>query len=78
MTSADIISKVQTLWFTNDFCRTSILAYPVSEQSKCQRNKEISEDDLKRFEDEIQKLTDDHVKKIDEIISHKEKEIMEV
>ena len=42
------------------------------------KNKEISEDDLKRFEDEIQKLTDDHVKKIDEIISHKEKEIMEV
>jgi len=43
-----------------------------------EKNKEISEDELKRFEDEIQKLTDEHVKKIDEIIIHKEKEIMEV
>lgn len=39
--------------------------------------KEISEDDLFRLQDEIQKVTDDHIKKIDEIVADKEKEILE-
>jgi ribosome recycling factor len=45
---------------------------------KEEKDKNISEDDLKRFEDEVQKITDEHTKKIDEIIEHKEKEIMSV
>lgn len=45
---------------------------------KEEKAKNISEDDLKRFEDEVQKITDDHTEKVDEIIEHKEKEIMEV
>jgi ribosome recycling factor len=39
--------------------------------------KEISEDDLFRLQDEIQKVTDDHIKKIDGIVADKEKEILE-
>lgn len=38
----------------------------------------ISEDDEKRFENEIQKMTDDAVKKIDEMLASKEKDIMQV
>lgn len=38
----------------------------------------ISEDDLKRGEDEIQKLTDKIVEEINEIGENKEKEIMEI
>lgn len=38
---------------------------------------EISEDDSFRGQDEVQKITDDYVKKVDEAISEKEKEIME-
>lgn len=45
---------------------------------KEEKAKNISEDDLKRFEDEVQKITDDHTNKIDEMIEHKEKEIMAV
>ncbi len=45
---------------------------------KMQKDKKISEDDLKRLEKDIQKLTDDHVKKIDEMLAAKEKEIMQV
>ncbi len=45
---------------------------------KEEKNKEISEDDLKRFEEEVQKITDGHTERIDEMIEHKEKEIMEV
>lgn len=38
----------------------------------------ISEDDLKRYQDEAQKVTDRYVKKIDEVVAEKEKEIMEI
>ena len=39
---------------------------------------EITEDDLKDLENEIQKLTDKFVKKIDGIIAEKEREVLEV
>ncbi|MBN1383557.1 MAG: ribosome recycling factor [Elusimicrobia bacterium] len=40
--------------------------------------KKITEDERFKSQDELQKLTDSNVKKIDEILLHKEKEIMEV
>ena len=39
---------------------------------------EITEDDQKKLEDEMQKLTDASIKKIDGICAEKNKEIMEV
>jgi ribosome recycling factor len=38
----------------------------------------ISEDDLRRSEKELQHLTDQFVAEVDEILGHKEKELMEV
>jgi ribosome recycling factor len=43
-----------------------------------QKNKEMSEDELKKSLDEVQKITDTYVNKVDEVLLHKEKEIMEV
>jgi ribosome recycling factor len=43
-----------------------------------QKKKTISEDDLKRTSERVQKETDQGVLKIDEIVQKKEKEIMEV
>ena len=40
--------------------------------------KDISEDDEKKFEKIIQNLTDEHIKKIDEKVISKEKEIMTI
>ena len=49
------------------------------EDSKNQKkNGEITEDDVKNIEKDIQKLTDNYIKDIDNIIAAKEKEIMEV
>lgn len=45
---------------------------------KLEKDKEISEDDHKRGEKEIQELTDQYVKKIDDIVEAKEKELMEI
>lgn len=42
------------------------------------KNSEITEDDLRDGENEIQKITDEFVKKVDEAVAAKEKEIMEI
>ena len=42
-----------------------------------EKDKEISEDDLKKGLDQIQKLTDDEIKVVDEIVAKKEDEILE-
>ncbi|MDQ5819934.1 MAG: ribosome recycling factor [Actinomycetota bacterium] len=39
---------------------------------------EVGDDDERRAEDRVQKLTDEHTKAIDEALKHKEAEIMEV
>ncbi|MXO84965.1 ribosome recycling factor [Altererythrobacter aurantiacus] len=41
-----------------------------------EKKKEISEDDRKRSEDEVQKLTDKHVAEIDDVVAKKVQEIM--
>ncbi len=41
-------------------------------------DKQISEDDERRAETEIQKITDGHVAKVDQILEVKEKDLMEV
>ena len=45
---------------------------------KMQKASEITEDDLKESENDIQKLTDKKVKEIEDILAKKEKEILEV
>ncbi len=45
---------------------------------KLEKNHEISEDQLKDYLDDVQELTDEHIKKIDEIMKTKEEEILKV
>jgi len=45
---------------------------------KQQKAKEISEDDLHRSMDDVQKIADDHIKGIETLLADKEKEMMEV
>ena len=42
------------------------------------RDGEVGDDDERRAEERAQKLTDEHVKRIDELLKRKEEEIMEV
>ena len=46
--------------------------------SKVKKLEKISEDDKTRAENEVQKLTDEHIRQIDALIVSKEAEIMEV
>ncbi len=45
---------------------------------KMEKDGELTEDDLKKGLDQVQKMTDDGVRKIDEMVSKKEKEVLEV
>ena len=45
---------------------------------KSKKDSESTEDDKKRFSDEMQKLTDKYIKVIDEMVSSKEKDVMTV
>ena len=50
----------------------------MDDAKKAQKAAVLTEDELKKFETELQKATDDHVKKIDEALKTKEQEIMQV
>lgn len=50
----------------------------IDEYKKLQKNSEITEDDLRSAEKDIQDLTDKNVKELDKIASDKEKELLEV
>ena len=45
---------------------------------KLQKDGQITEDDLKHAEKEIQNKTDEYIKEIDTVLAHKEKEILAV
>ena len=49
----------------------------IAAEKSPKKREEITEDDLKDGEEEIQKITDDFVKKADELAANKEKDIME-
>jgi ribosome recycling factor len=48
------------------------------EIKKMEKSHEISEDDARRQQDEVQKLTNQYGERIDELLKHKEAEVMEV
>ncbi|MDC0348993.1 ribosome recycling factor [Alphaproteobacteria bacterium] len=41
-----------------------------------EKSSDISEDDQRRGSEDVQKITDDHIKKVDELFSQKEQDIM--
>lgn len=49
-----------------------------SDFKSLEKDKDISEDEERKAQDDIQKLTDQHVKEIDDLIDVKEKDLMKV
>jgi ribosome recycling factor len=45
---------------------------------KVEKDKLVSEDEAKKAQDDIQKMTDKYIKEVDQVMASKEKEIMEV
>ncbi|UFU01056.1 ribosome recycling factor [Radiobacillus kanasensis] len=45
---------------------------------KAEKNGDLTEDELRGYQDDVQKQTDKHIDEIDELVKQKEKEMMEV
>lgn len=56
----------------------SIRRDAIDDFRKQQKDSEITEDELKVAEDEVQKITDKNIEEIDSILANKEKEVMSV
>ena len=56
----------------------SIRRDAIDQIKKMKKNSEITEDDQRKAEEDMQKITDKAIKDVDEIFARKEKEIMEV
>lgn len=50
----------------------------IDKLKKLEKDKKITEDELKRAEKDVQDMTDKYVASVDEVLAHKEKEVMEV
>ena len=50
----------------------------IDELKKLEKEQHVSEDEIKRAEKEVQDVTNAFVAKVDEVVAHKEKEVMEV
>lgn len=74
----DLVRTVKKLAETYKVSIRNSRRETIEEIKKEEKSKAISEDVRKGAEHEVQKLTDAHVKQIDDILSHKESEIMEV
>ena len=50
----------------------------VDKIKKEEKDKAISKDDSKGFQDDLQKVTDDAVKKLDSMLKNKEKDLLKI
>jgi len=56
----------------------NVRRHGMDELKKAEKDGDISEDEHRQYSDEIQKMTDANIAKIDETLAHKEEEIMQV
>ena len=77
-TRRDLAKEVKKVGENAKVAIRNIRRDAMDEAKKQEKAKEITEDELKGLEKEIQKVTDDAVKHVDEMTAHKEKELMEV
>ncbi len=74
----DLTKQVRKIAEESKVAIRSIRRDAVDQIKKMKKNSEITEDDQKKAEEAIQKLTDNNIKDIDKITADKEKEILEV
>lgn len=74
----EIVKEVKKLAEEAKIAVRAIRRDSIDMARKMQKNSEITEDELKSTEEEIQKITDNKIDEIDKILDNKEKEIMNV
>ena len=74
----EIVKSIKKIAEEAKIAIRSIRRDGIEDFKKKQKNSEITEDELKMAEEEIQKLTDKYVAEIDKLLENKEKEVMSV
>ena len=77
-TRKDLVKKVKKIGEDSKVAIRSIRRDANDKIKAMKKNNEITEDDAKSGEDDVQKITDKFVKEIDKMIAAKEKEIMSI
>ena len=74
----ELAKEIRKIAEESKFAIRAIRRDGIDEAKAKQKNSEITEDELKSAETEIQKITDKYIDEIDKILADKEKEIMSV
>lgn len=74
----EIVKDIRKLAEEAKVAIRSIRRDAIDEAKELEKKSEITEDELKNEEDQIQKLTDKKVQEIDELLTKKESEIMKI
>ena len=74
----DLVKEVQKISENSKVAARSVRRDAIEKLKAMKKDSTITEDDLKVGEKEIQKITDNCIKEIEEVASAKEKEIMEI
>lgn len=74
----ELVKKVKHIAEMSKVAVRNIRRHTNDEIRKKARDKEISEDECKHLQDEIQQLTDRYIAEIDKVVEHKEQEILTI
>jgi ribosome recycling factor len=75
---AEMVKRLKRLQEESHVAMRNVRRDILEQLRDLEKNKDISQDDLHRYQEQIQKLTDQHVAKADELTSRKETELKEV
>ncbi len=74
----EIVKNIKKMGEESKVAIRSIRRDGIEEFKKKQKDSEITEDELKMAEEEIQKITDKNIEEIDKLLANKEKEVMSI
>jgi ribosome recycling factor len=74
----DMVKMIKKIGEDNKIAIRNIRRDANERLKKSLKDKLISEDDLKEAEEKVQKITNDSISSVEEVLKHKEKELMEV
>jgi len=75
---AELVKVVHQLAEDGRVAVRNVRRHHKDELERLEHDHDISQDELMRAEKELQRLTDQHVAEIDEILGHKEQELREI
>lgn len=74
----ELVKQVKKIGEENKVAVRNIRRDMVDALKKIEKSENISEDEMKKLHDKIQKLTDKYIKNIDDLVSDKEKEVISI